>query len=191
MFCTFIWKKKSINLKYVQLCFRRLFFSTMWQPEVTWINIILIADVPTQPVLLITHIYVYCLSLCSVTAWHVSDLKLFVLPPIDPWCVVSALCLWFDSICTVDEETSPTVRFSGFGERDFVCTHRKQLLFFSLLLSLLNLPTTVQKCRWGTTPERRCSTKQYLQQQTLDWLQLLCVWGSLHSPANSKLYYNL
>lgn len=47
MFCTFIWKKKSINLKYVQLCFGSLFLSTMWQPEITWINIILIADVPT------------------------------------------------------------------------------------------------------------------------------------------------
>lgn len=34
--------------------------------------------------------HVYCLSPCSVTAWHVSDLKLFVLPPIDPWYVVSA-----------------------------------------------------------------------------------------------------
>lgn len=105
--------------------------------------------------------HVYCLSPCSVTAWHVSDLKLFVLPPIDPWCVVSALCLWFDSICTVDEETGPTVRFSGFGERDFVCTHRKQLLFS------LSLIVTVQPANHSAKMQMRHNTGKEVQHEAV------------------------
>lgn len=135
--------------------------------------------------------HVYCLSPCSITAWHVSDLKLFVLPPIDPWYVMSALCLWFDSICTVDEETRPTVRFSGFGERDFVCTHRKQLLFLSSLIVTVQPANHSAKMQMRHDTGKEVQHEANLQQQTLDLLQPLCVWGSLHSPANSKLYYNL
>lgn len=135
--------------------------------------------------------HVCCLSPCSVTAWHVSDLKLFVLPPIDPWYVVSALCLWFDSICTVDEETRPTVRFSGFW-RAWLRLHTQEAVTFSL-----SLIVTVQPANHSAKMQMRHDTgkevqhEANLQQQTSDLLQLLCVWGSLHSPANSKLYYNL
>lgn len=43
-----IYLKKEVNkFEICAVVFRQSFFSTMWQPEITWINIILIADVPT------------------------------------------------------------------------------------------------------------------------------------------------
>lgn len=135
--------------------------------------------------------HVYCLSPCSVTAWHVSDLKLFVLPPIDPWYVVSApLPVVWQHLHSRwrDEAYSAVFRFW----RAWLRLHTQEAVTFSL-----SLIVTVQPANHSAKVQMRHDTgkevqhKANLQQQILDLLQLLCVWGSLHSPANLKLYYNL
>lgn len=74
------------------------------------------------------------------------------------------------------------MRFSGFGERDFVCTHRKQLLFLSSLIVTVQPANHSAKMQMRHDTGKEVQHEANLQQQTLDLL---------HSPANSKLYYNL